>query len=1327
MLHKMIRLILLVIISRYAIFCNAIICNSSFPAAQLDALEDFYTSTNGKFWIWKDTAVAGAIWNFTSDANPCVDRWQGINCTISCMVKSIYLPSYNLTGTLTESLNQLGTMEVFAAQNNALYGDFPTLSNWTKLQYIDIQYNFIDGTFPSFITSSWLQLRTLGFANNHFHGSLPDTFNHLLQLNELNLESNQFTGTFPSSIASMPSLSYLYLNNNLFNGSIPQSIGDLKNLLVLMISNNRFTGCIPSSWTWLKELQIFDISNNGFSSSIPVGMNNLTSLQQFAINSNRITGSIPSFSALKDLILFRIDNNLIESTLPNCFHQLINITVFNATNNKLYGSLPQSLEYTTNMISFDVSLNHFSGSIGKIFSFAPFLQQLILFTNRFTGNVHQLVSPNTQHALNSIDLSNNRFSSSLPDSIFQVKNLTIFASAKNCFTGKLSAGICMANQTLQTLVLDGLHTQDVCQDPIFYHTHTYFITNPVTGTIPSCLLQDMSKLEFLHLSGNGLSGSLKNVRISSVLKTLSLAHNRLTGTIPTFFQSHEWEVLDLSFNKLNGYLSNDIYSFKLSNSSLHLENNRISGGFPSNLLNAIHINVLVGNMFRCDNGRLPLPSNDPHESSYQCGSDLTNNSLFTWIALLITISLVYYSDVIVFRCHSMHNQYLQRYKYVQQELNKWFQVFTQFDPKYRNLYEFGLNLKEMRRWSVLMAVMLAAFFIPLYGILTYFYGTYYQQYAWTISIAYLSGLIPTLVLLGFLMCLLLIVYSPLQKNVNLNIYNVRDQIQQHMVDVIQKHAESQHESQDNDEEQIRDQSEASVKTDEGAFREAQNGEITALGIDDLALVALDPDSAELQPVKFTADDAKSYYRWYALLGSIVVLNISVVIFVNSAYVYAISSNRVNIYYQQALSAALSLYKLIWNGSVMDFMYYFLHKRLRIKPGITHADILAKRSLLLPLMLWLSIFNSIIVPFIAVAVVSTNCYQFAIYPSDPVTSTIPFNDCTETVEPLPARDGYYTILNCNNQPQPYTIEYTPPFEYSFQCTSTLLASFMDIFMYRFILGGVVVPLCLLTLKFIQEYVLKKFGYDSDIFHLLSIVMPPELRPIGHVLNESTTRESSPSEDSKQSVLPTPSVDSSTSGIFDAFQPVKLKDINKTLGLSAPGADTSFGLYSSMIIFATDIAILLTFGTLFPPLAIVGCFTIFVRTIHMQIGLGRLAFLSNEQPSLIKLTKSLNDECVGISNLLMNCVLALPLLLSIAWSWFLFDIWGDVTGYNPAYTIFFCLPSIPLLFLPLVFPAIQSYILKRKKTIVQSAPTSPSNDPKDRKESTSMNPMVTNDQL
>ncbi len=60
--------------------------------------------------------------------------------------------------------------------------------------------------------------------------------------------------------------------------------------------------------------------------------------------------------------------------------------------------------------------------------------------------------------------------------------------------------------------------------------------------------------------------------------------------------------------------------------------------------------------------------------------------------------------------------------------------------------------------------------------------------------------------------------------------------------------------------------------------------------------------------------------------------------------------------------------------------------------------------------------------------------------------------------------------------------------------------------------------------------------------------------------------------------------------------------------------------------------------------------------------------------------------------MSCLLSLPLLLSCLWSWFLFDIWGDRTGFNPAYYIVMCLPLIPLLFLPIVFPLIQTYLVE-----------------------------------
>jgi hypothetical protein len=95
--------------------------------------------------------------------------------------------------------------------------------------------------------------------------------------------------------------------------------------------------------------------------------------------------------------------------------------------------------------------------------------------------------------------------------------------------------------------------------------------------------------------------------------------------------------------------------------------------------------------------------------------------------------------------------------------------------------------------------------------------------------------------------------------------------------------------------------------------------------------------------------------------------------------------------------------------------------------------------------------------------------------------------------------------------------------------------------------------------------------------------------------------------------------------------------------------------------------------------------------MQLTLGRIIRLSKKQPHLKKLVVALNEECVGISKLLMSCLLSLPLLLAVLWSWFLFDIWGDRTGFNPSFVIFFCLPTMPVIFLPIVFPAIQKFLV------------------------------------
>ena len=76
----------------------------------------------------------------------------------------------------------------------------------------------------------------------------------------------------------------------------------------------------------------------------------------------------------------------------------------------------------------------------------------------------------------------------------------------------------------------------------------------ITGGIPSCLFS-IPKLRTLHLSGNGLTGSLpNNAIIQSHLLDFSVSHNELTGAIPSQFHNRVWYNLDLSYNRLTGVL-----------------------------------------------------------------------------------------------------------------------------------------------------------------------------------------------------------------------------------------------------------------------------------------------------------------------------------------------------------------------------------------------------------------------------------------------------------------------------------------------------------------------------------------------------------------------------------------------------------------------------------------------------------------------------------------------------------------------------------------------------------------------------------------------------
>jgi hypothetical protein len=111
----------------------------------------------------------------------------------------------------------------------------------------------------------------------------------------------------------------------------------------------------------------------------------------------------------------------------------------------------------------------------------------------------------------------------------------------------------------------------------------------------------MKSLSTLHLSGNGLTGSLPNdIGSDSILADLSLSNNLLTGTLPLLFQSREWFNLDLSYNRITGTLKTDFTNQQGTNRTLILHQNRLSGIIPSTLMGYVNLQLLHGNIFSCD-------------------------------------------------------------------------------------------------------------------------------------------------------------------------------------------------------------------------------------------------------------------------------------------------------------------------------------------------------------------------------------------------------------------------------------------------------------------------------------------------------------------------------------------------------------------------------------------------------------------------------------------------------------------------------------------------------------------------------------------------------
>eukprot|EP01034_Spumella_vulgaris_P046299 gene46299-57741_t len=257
---------------------------------------------------------------------------------------------------------------------------------------------------------SMTKLNLLQLARNFFTGTIPSILSNASTLGYLDLSVNYLTGTIPQSFGTLTNLSYIALFSNILTGQIKNSMMvELTQLRDLYVSYNALTGPLPSVFS--RNMLVYELYTNSFIGTLPAELFELNQLNYFDIGSNYITGTMPDgFKSQNQVNHLAMNTNYMSGTLP--------ATITNLT-------------YVLDMLLYN---NMFSGTLPYGMNRLHLLETLMLQGNQLSGNLYNLINAtaplwfDAQHnysrnstkfqVLNSIDVSSNRFTGTIPPQIF---------------------------------------------------------------------------------------------------------------------------------------------------------------------------------------------------------------------------------------------------------------------------------------------------------------------------------------------------------------------------------------------------------------------------------------------------------------------------------------------------------------------------------------------------------------------------------------------------------------------------------------------------------------------------------------------------------------------------------------------------------------------------------------------------------------------------------------------------------------------------------------------------------------------------------------------
>jgi Leucine-rich repeat (LRR) protein len=1078
-----------------------------------------------------------------------------------------------LTGSLPPSIYVLYNLSsLYMSYNRNIASTISVnIGNLINLLQLDISKNHFFGTIPETM-SRLTKLREAGLNENFFSKTVPSSLTSLTLLDFLSLQENSFTGN-PRFVANMSALSTTYLQNNFFTGHLPISSQQVLKTSFFSVSQNEFSGPLPFNVEWERIFE-YEAYDNYFTGSLPHYSRNGSKLTYFIAGHNYLSGHFPFnfFSNCSELYYLSVGLNFLTGAIPSNLNHFRLLNQLNFSSNFLTGSIPEFLGELKRTSVIDFSNNEFTGTVPQSIRNLHYLQQFFLQENSLGGELASTLN-SAAHLpfLENLDFSNNQFTGTIPAYIFRnLTSLQGFALSSNCLDGYIPEEIC-ESPSIATLTLDGLTTAPNCRNYIFPGItvfNAFIVKHFMQGSIPPCLFE-IPTLQLLHLSGNGLTGTIpNNVTLKSSFVDLSLSHNLLSGTIPGQFQTKLWANLDLSYNKLTGTLNDDFGGLNEPRfGSLYLDVNRLSGGVPSSTLNLSTLSILDGNIFDCNLDRSSLPKHDSDFLQYSCGSDNVNYVLYLWLILAFTIPC---GSILVYGYfHSLFTSPKSSIQNIWKTIESWRHAVRHGNNFQPNLFKLSLFFQEVRSSAMYLTLYCLLILLPVFIILKGFFASYQIEYIWEVSGILYSGEQAAITLFFFLIIFVLLFYY-LVMRIFLNTKELFNN--------------------------------TNYLVSSEALPEVE-GKVT--------------DSEKLKRRRSViSTDPKQVYGIYSL---IFVVNLFIMSVADFSYVYIvvnfnstvvnfaafglavfrIVSNHLLLYYSIPLGFQLLNYskeKLHFTSNVLNLHKHYFTKDVRFLQNIM-------------------LFNNIIIPGLAIIFILPDCFYNALFAASEVTSFYTYAFCYQNIDV----DEAGRI--CHRQDEFFS--YSPPFIYSYQCSSKIVFNYVPVYILLFSIVGLFIPLMKLTIRFLY------YRYEWTQKYLESF-LPAYYKPL----------KASPAEE-------------------NSLQ---------------PGNRTLFSKLILVVQINSYFTIFATFGALFPPLAVIACCTIYSLTYFEELSIGWL-LVESRKVNYTWYENQLNKEAQGIEKVSNFTIWSMLSVSCFLFGYILFDTMGDTLGWGLALPMTIMLIVVP----------------------------------------------------